>query len=147
MSYRPTERSRKALQEADVVLNALDSDRAGAKQSWTWWYKNVPKAKRWPVPKGKDLTEAYLNGLDVRTWVLAGALGDELSCELWEERSAIMEYSAGIQRAGAERLALYDVTGMCSEQPMGKTRQRAYESGGSEKRVAQSEDKGGHLWA
>jgi len=97
------------VETARVVLNALDADQAGAKQSWTWWAKNLPKAKRWPVPEGKDLTDAYLSGLDLRSWFIVGALGDERTCDLWEERAAIMEFDGGLQRGHAESLALREM--------------------------------------
>ena len=69
---RPDVETDRALKEAGLILVALDSDQAGAKESWQWWAKHYPNAKRWPVVMGKDPTEAAHAGLDLRAWVLAG---------------------------------------------------------------------------
>lgn len=37
-----------------------------------WWLKNYPRAKRWPVPVGKDPGDALTAGVDIRAWALAG---------------------------------------------------------------------------
>jgi len=60
------------LKEADKILVSLDSDEAGAKSAWDFWMDHFPQATRWPVIKGKDPTEAYLNGLNLRKWIIAG---------------------------------------------------------------------------
>lgn len=113
VSYRPTEQAWKALHEARIVLNVLDSDDAGGKQTWTWWRENLPKAQRWRVPdsKGKDITEACVNGMNLREWIFTGALGDEHSIDAWDERVAIMEFEGGMTRKDAERKAFWDVKG------------------------------------
>jgi len=59
------------LKQADKILVSLDMDEAGAKSS-EFWMDHFPQAIRWPVIKGKDPTEAYLNGLKLRKWVLTG---------------------------------------------------------------------------
>jgi len=60
------------LQKAKKFLISLDNDEAGAKASWQWWMNIFPNAIRWPVFKGKDHTEAYLNGLNLKDWVKVG---------------------------------------------------------------------------
>ena len=60
------------LSHAKRILVSLDSDEAGARASWKWWMANFPNAIRWPIIKGKDPTEAYLNGLNLREWIKAG---------------------------------------------------------------------------
>lgn len=60
------------LNKAEKVLVSLDSDKAGGRSAFKWWLGQFPNAVRWPVAKGKDPTEAYLNGLNLRNWVLAG---------------------------------------------------------------------------
>lgn len=62
------------LRSARLVLNALDADAAGAKAAWSWWAREFPNAKRWPVPKnmGKDPGDLARAGVDVRLWVEAG---------------------------------------------------------------------------
>jgi len=69
------------LEKAKRILVALDSDEAGARVSWEWWLKRYSQAKRWPIPSrfGKDPTEARKNGLNLRSWVLAGLNSKEAS--------------------------------------------------------------------
>jgi DNA primase len=37
-----------------------------------WWLKTYPRAKRWPVPIGKDPGDAYQAGVNVREWIISG---------------------------------------------------------------------------
>lgn len=67
-----------ALTDADCILVALDFDdpdthgqRAGA-EGWLRWQETFPRARRWPVPAGKDPGEAFEKGEDLRLWLLAG---------------------------------------------------------------------------
>lgn len=69
---RPDRVTHEALERADLVLNCLDSDGAGAKEAWSWWKRTYKNAKRWPVHIGKDPAEAFQKGLDLRVWVMAG---------------------------------------------------------------------------
>jgi DNA primase len=69
---RPDQKTERALRAADLILVALDSDQAGGKEAWGFWKKNYQNARRWPVPLGKDPTEAAQKGLDLRSWVTAG---------------------------------------------------------------------------
>jgi DNA polymerase I-like protein with 3'-5' exonuclease and polymerase domains len=71
---KPDPETTSLLDKAKRILVALDSDEAGARTSWEWWLKRFPQAKRWPIPSrfGKDPTEARMNGLNLRNWVLAG---------------------------------------------------------------------------
>ena len=59
------------LKNASCILVALDFDKAGA-EGWQRWRATFPTAKRWPVPRGKDVGEAFAAGVDLRLWVLAG---------------------------------------------------------------------------
>jgi hypothetical protein len=68
----PDIETHKALEQAEAILIALDTDEAGARASWQWWAKQYRQARRWPVINGKDPSEAFKNGLDIRTWTLAG---------------------------------------------------------------------------
>jgi hypothetical protein len=70
---RPDRITHEVLTKAETILVALDSDDAGAKVAWSFWpeiYGN--KVRRWPVVLGKDPSEAWKKGLDIRSWVLAG---------------------------------------------------------------------------
>ena len=57
---------------------SLDDDESDVKAAFNWWLKQFPKAITWPVIEGKDPTEAYMNGLDLREWGQAG-IKDSLS--------------------------------------------------------------------
>ncbi len=70
-SNMPDEYCQQHLEEALVILNALDFDQAGGK-AWPKWQAAYPQAERWPVPTGKDPGDAYIAGVDIRAWVLAG---------------------------------------------------------------------------
>ncbi|MBI4768146.1 MAG: zinc-binding protein [Deltaproteobacteria bacterium] len=69
---RPDQKTDKVLRKADLILVSLDSDQAGGREAWGFWKKNYQNARRWPVPFGKDQTEAAQKGLDLRAWVMAG---------------------------------------------------------------------------
>ncbi|MFA9396547.1 MAG: hypothetical protein ACERJ1_17835 [Halodesulfovibrio sp.] len=82
-SVRPTEEQHALLNKADLVLNALDADQAGATNSHhfePWnnarfaWMNMYPNAVRWPVPQscGKDLGDLTNTPLSVEAWFLAG---------------------------------------------------------------------------
>ncbi|EFL53031.1 P4 alpha zinc-binding domain protein [Solidesulfovibrio fructosivorans JJ]] len=62
------------LHDALAILVALDAegkDGAGAK-GCARWMASFPRAKRWPVPVGKDPGEAFEKGANLRAWILAG---------------------------------------------------------------------------
>jgi DNA primase len=71
---KPYEDTAAILKMADVILNSLDSDEAGARQAWEWWPRNYATNTRWPIPKGhgKDPTEAHCKGYPLREWVRSG---------------------------------------------------------------------------
>ena len=77
---KPDIETDKLLQDAIVILIALDNDDAWAKAGWSFWRDNY-QAKRWPTIKGKDASEARLKGLDLRTWIIAGLFGTEENYE------------------------------------------------------------------
>lgn len=93
---RPDTYAAKILENAELILCALDGDRAGRQYANSFWKDEFPIARRWPVPArcGKDVGDAvwplglrkittfplddfYLFGLapfyiDVRAWICAG---------------------------------------------------------------------------
>jgi len=70
--------SHELLRAMPIILISLDTDAAGAKAAWKFWPDTYgTKARRWPTVKGKDASEARLNGLDLRTWIIAGLFGNE----------------------------------------------------------------------
>jgi len=68
-NIRPDRKTTKILKAAKHIILALDADQAGARESWHFWAENFPNANRWPVPGGKDATEAYQAGIDLNAWV------------------------------------------------------------------------------
>ena len=61
----------KILRGADLILNSLDADAAGAKEAWQFW-RQTYHSDRWPCVAGKDPGEMRKAGVDVRAWVMAG---------------------------------------------------------------------------
>ena len=95
---KPDTATHEALKAAAVILVSLDTDTAGAKASWAFWPDTYGKrAKRWPSIMGKDASDAKVNGLDVRAWVVAGLFGTEERFE----RFAIMTVDGGMSDAEA----------------------------------------------
>jgi hypothetical protein len=84
-STRPDKIATEKLNRAAHILNALDADGAGEKESGKWWRENYPDAERWPVPEGKDPGEAWQKGVDIREWVMEG-LPEGLRSAALEER-------------------------------------------------------------
>jgi len=79
---RPDIQTHTLLKEAPLILVSLDTDDAGAKASWAFWPTTYgKKARRWPTIKGKDASDARLNGLDLRAWVLAGIFNTDAKLE------------------------------------------------------------------
>lgn len=81
-SAKPTERLYPVLQQALYIGVALDSDQPkynpekermdmpGVRSS-IWWLQQFNQAIRVPVVGGKDPGDAFRDGVDLRTWVLA----------------------------------------------------------------------------
>lgn len=69
---KPDTETFKILNNAEKILISLDSDETSARASQSWWLKQFSNAIRWPTPYGKDPTEAYQKGLNIRDWVMAG---------------------------------------------------------------------------
>lgn len=79
---KPDKQTNELLKNSALILIALDTDNAGIKASWKFWPETYgTKAKRWPCINGKDQSEARLNGLDLRTWIIAGMFGSEKKFE------------------------------------------------------------------
>ena len=99
---RPDAETHQALKEAGLILVSLDSDQAGAREAWGFWKRTYPNAKRWPVPIGKDPTEAKQAGLDLRAWVMAG-LPDEPNQEPTTEPAQSAPAAPGTATSDANR--------------------------------------------
>ena len=72
VGIRPDKEAFEILRQAKLILVSLDSDEAGAKESFNWWGKYFSNSRRWCPINGKDPTEAYQKGLNLRSWILAG---------------------------------------------------------------------------
>jgi hypothetical protein len=73
-SLRPDGEAHARLEKAPFILVSLDADDAGDKAAWTWWVTHYPpeKLRIWPVPEGKDPTDAWRAGWDLRAWIEGG---------------------------------------------------------------------------
>lgn len=72
---RPCEYSSGLLRKAKVILNALDYDNSGTKNTYDFWAEEFPNSIRYPAPPsmGKDIGDAFKDGgLDVARWAWAG---------------------------------------------------------------------------
>lgn len=69
---RPDQGAVEILNQSQLILVALDTDRAGATESWRWWKEHYLQAHRWPSIQGKDPGEMWAAGVNIRTWVEAG---------------------------------------------------------------------------
>jgi len=97
---KPDRNTHEALTAAEIILLSLDSDEAGAKAAWAFWPEIYgAKVKRWPVVRGKDPSEAWANGLDLRAWIVAGVFGTEERFE----RFAIQTIDGGLRDTEAIR--------------------------------------------
>ena len=75
---KPDRITHEALKAAAVILVSLDNDDAGAKAAWVFWPATYGgKVKRWPCIGGKDPSEARLNGLELRAWIITGIFTTE----------------------------------------------------------------------
>jgi DNA primase len=69
---RPDEESARLLRQSKLILVALDNDGAGARETWRWWTKHFPQARRWPPIDGKDPGEMWQAGVGLKDWTKAG---------------------------------------------------------------------------
>lgn len=73
-SNRPDALTWEKIRRAFRVLVSLDYDEAGSKAAYQWWKGNLPPGlfRHWPVPEGKDPTDAWLAGWRLFDWIKAG---------------------------------------------------------------------------
>ena len=71
-AIKPDKTSNELLQGAALILVALDADEPGALSSRFFANTYGAKARRWPVPLGKDPSEAHQEGVDIKAWIQAG---------------------------------------------------------------------------
>lgn len=100
---KPDKQTHELIKSLPVALLSLDADDTGQKMSWRFWPETYGQTIRyWGNRGGKDPSEARLNGLDLRTWVIAGIFRSEENFERFciqtidgglSDREAIKEIS------------------------------------------------------
>lgn len=72
--FRPDAETWEKLKTAGKILISLDFDEAGNKNACQWWEKNLKPGqfRLWPVPEGKDPTDAFNAGWNLAEWSNAG---------------------------------------------------------------------------
>lgn len=72
-NLKPDAEAHELLIRSKTILNALDYDAAGARYAGKFWLNTYgSKVIRWPVPIGKDPSDAWQQGLNIRDWIEAG---------------------------------------------------------------------------
>jgi hypothetical protein len=97
-SSRPDESARKAMRRCPARFIALDADKSGNDAADGWpghWTRVRPSS-------GKDWTESFKAGIDLRRWWVEECFPLEFDRE---ERAAVLEYDGGLSREDAERAA------------------------------------------
>jgi DNA primase len=92
---RPDVMTHEIFNNAERILLSLDADPAGAKECWNWWMDRYGSAMRYPVPIGKDIGEAYQEGLDIRTWIKVGLSSKQYSESAVQNLSDILKSESG----------------------------------------------------
>jgi hypothetical protein len=81
-STKPDKQTHDLIKSLPVVLLSLDADDAGQTAAWSFWPETYRQTIRyWGNRGGKDPSEARINGLDLRTWVIAGIFRSEENFE------------------------------------------------------------------
>lgn len=99
------------LMRAKIILLSLDADEAGARESQEWWKVHYPKAKRWPVPIGKDPSEAWKQGLNIREWIEAGIDYAQIPFDIETDNLFPLEWIRQFDDEQLERLAIQTIEG------------------------------------
>jgi DNA primase len=86
------------LASAWPLYVATDTDHGGTTAAAQW----PNHSRRVLAPTGKDWTEAYQAGIDLRRWWVENVFVEEFDRQ---ERAAIMEFDGGLNRESAERAA------------------------------------------
>lgn len=107
----------KLLRQVARLLVSLDFDEAGARAAWRYWLETYPNAKRWPTPQGKDPSDYYQRGGNVRVWVEAGMLNEKPGKQNDEAVKPFpKEWLERYNDEQLERLAIMTVCGRLSDQ-------------------------------
>jgi DNA primase len=79
VSTRPDQEAADLLDKRELILLALDADKAGAAESWGWWKAHYDQAQRWPPIRGKDPSDMLLAGVNIKNWIKAAL--EEYGCQ------------------------------------------------------------------
>lgn len=107
-SIKPTKEQVSMLRRVEFLFISLDTEvNQQTINQRGWWLKTFPQARWLPPVRGKDITEMFLSGIDLREWFHQGIslfYSPEQSnwFEMIEERMAILEYEAGFSRQQVE---------------------------------------------
>ena len=101
---KPDAEAHAILLAAPVALVALDADRAGA-EGWPWWREHYPRAKRWPVPAGKDVGDCTATPGLIRAWIIAGLPEPERAVDLVPAPEPLSPAVVPVQRRAADLAA------------------------------------------
>lgn len=71
VSKKPDEYLHSILVKAPLILFSLDYDEAGIK-AFAWWKQQYKALSIWVTPFEKSIGDAFLKGLDIKTWTLLG---------------------------------------------------------------------------
>jgi len=71
VSKKPDEYLHSILMKAPLILFSLDYDEAGIK-AFAWWKKQYKTLSIWVTPFEKSIGDAFLKGLDIKTWISLG---------------------------------------------------------------------------
>lgn len=69
---KPDQDADRFLSGVRCILVALDFDQAGTAAAKWWLSAYGTRAKRWPVPEGKDPGDTWASGKSLREWVTGG---------------------------------------------------------------------------
>ena len=118
---KPDIDTERALRRAALILASLDLDDAGGRAAWRYWVARYSQARRWPVPIGKDPSEALQKGVSIRAWVEAGLRMDNRSGYAQRPTEAMIkpfprEWFQQFDETQLERLAIVTIDGRLSDQ-------------------------------
>jgi DNA primase len=117
---KPDRETHEVLNRADLILISLDFDEAGRKSAWQFWLSTYPNARRWPVPIGKDPSEAFQEGLNIRAWIEAGLICTSSSLQNEKLTEAVVkpfpkEWLDRFDEMQLERLAIMTIDGRLTD--------------------------------
>lgn len=117
---KPDQELNGLLKRASSILVSLDFDEAGARAAWRYWLSTYRNARRWPTPTGKDPSEAFQQGVNIRAWIKAGITIEPSSLQREKATEAEVkpfpkEWLQKYDEGQLERLAIMTIDGRLSD--------------------------------